>query len=177
VGPTIIPYGDPRIKLPRMDSIYADAAFFVSAHVPGHRWSARAGALLTKLAVSKVEICVTTLVLDELWHTYMRLMYEQRHGAGSWVAGRRDPTVPKVYFLDLEKITRTLMGLPGIRLLPVPDPMPIVADALSLVGSASAFPRDAFHLAVARAHHIGYMVSNDVALQNPAIVTPQIITF
>ena len=101
----------------------------------------------------KVGLHVSTLSIDEAWWKVLATAYERDHGARSWHSAivRDNPSVLRTYFPELRKFTTSLLALPRLRVIDQTNSKALVNQALDNIHDHSLAPRDAFHLALARA--------------------------
>jgi predicted nucleic acid-binding protein len=165
-----------RINFAKLDRVYVDAVFVIASHVPGSKDKFRADRMWARLIATKVKVCVSTLLLDELWYKAIYL-FHKRDFAGQDFP-KSDPSLPAKYYAEIEKLTLALLNLPNVELLPTPPQVQLFVDnTMKLMKTESLYPRDAFHIAMAQAYGIQYVISNDAHLKNLSLATPLIIGF
>jgi predicted nucleic acid-binding protein len=122
---------------------------------------------------------VSTLSIDEAWWKILAAAYERDHGARSWHSAivRDNPSVLRLYFPELRKFTTRLLALPRLRGIDQINSKALMAQALDHIRDHSLAPRDAFHLALARAIDVPYIVTNDVQFQTVDANWLSVITF
>lgn len=165
-----------RINLSDVDRVYIDAVFAIASLVAGSERKEAADVLWTKLLSAHVKVCISPLLLDEVWHKTLTLTFK-RDFPGEMFP-KSEPSIVQRYYPEIRRITDRLLNLPNVELLGMPTQVkPLVEDALHLVQCANLYPRDAFHLALARSYGIRYAISNDEQWQHSSIETPIVLQF
>ena len=127
----------------------------------------------------KVGLHVSTLSIDEAWWKILAAAYERDHGARSWHSAivRDNPSVLRTYFPELRKFTTRLLALPRLRVIDQTNSKDLVIQALDNIRDHSLAPRDAFHLALARAIGVPNIITNDAQFQKVDADWLSVITF
>jgi predicted nucleic acid-binding protein len=159
--------------------VYCDANFLISWHLPKHQWHYQAGYLLATLLARRASLHVSTLAIDEAWWRLLIRFYEEDHGDRTWRGDivREDPNVLKMYEPEIRKFTESLLDLPKLEVIDQMHSKALVIQALDNIRDHSLAPRDAFHLALARAIGVPHIVTNDVQFQKVDADWLSVITF
>jgi len=175
--PKVINFPPEPTRLPA--NVYFDANFLISWHLPKHRWHLPASQLLKLLLSRKTRLLVSTLALDEAWWRLLVRFYERDYGRGTWRPDilRRHPHLPKAYEPELRGFTASLLALPRLRVVDQVNSRSLVIRALDHLRDHALAPRDAFHLAIAQAIGVPYIVTNDVRFQQIPAPWLTVITF
>jgi predicted nucleic acid-binding protein len=173
----VIHFPADRALLPT--AVYLDANLLISWHLPQHQWHRSARGLMTTLSIRRVNIHVSTLAIDEAWWRLLIRFYERDHGLRTWRSDllRRDPTIPQTYQIELRKFTSDLLSFRRLRVIDQTRSKALVNRALDNIRDHPLAPRDAFHLALARAISVPHIVTNDVQFQKVDADWLSIITF
>lgn len=119
------------------------------------------------------------MAIDEAWWRLLIRFYERDHGLGTWRSDllRQDPSIPQTYQPELRKFTLDLLSLRRLRVIDQTRSKDLVYQALDNIRAHSLAPRDAFHLALARAIGVPNIVTNDVQFQKVDADWLSVITF
>jgi predicted nucleic acid-binding protein len=160
-------------------AVYLDANLLISWHLPQHQWHRPARELMAALSARRANIHVSPLAIDEAWWRLLIRFYERDHGLNTWRSDllRRDPTIPQTYQPELRKFTSDLLSFRRLRVIDQTRSKALVCQALDNIRDHSLAPRDAFHLALARAIGVPNIVTNDVQFQKIDADWLSVITF
>jgi len=173
----VIHFPADRALLPT--AVYLDANLLISWHLPQHQWYRPARELMAALSAKWANIYVSTLAIDEAWWRLLVRFYERDHGPRTWRSDllQRNPTILQTYQPELRKFTLDLLSFRRLRVIDQTRSKDLVYQALDNIRDHSLAPRDAFHLALARAIGVPNIVTNDVLFQKVDADWLSIITF
>lgn len=145
------------------DTVYADANLLCFARDRLSSKYPTAAIILGNLVVQQVRICISTLVIDEIWWAHLRGWYRQIKGKKltPWLA-KTDPSILPRFSELIRRNTRKILRIPNVVVLPRgEDPVTIIQTAVDIYNSQGLMPRDCFHLAYVITHGIsGFITSN-----------------
>jgi len=166
MGISRIRYND-TLRFTKGTRVYLDTNFLLAIRIDDDKLMSsekltNAKKLFKKLLVSKAELVLSPLVLDESWYIHLKLLYEKDNGRGSW---RRDrplknkPCFISAYRKELKEFTESLFSDPRFEFVNVTQE---VAEKAFLYMVENCFgPRDSFHLAMAIQSGINKFVTID----------------
>jgi len=148
--------------------IYGDANLFCYSR---NRLSPKyeiARIILADLIIQKVSLCISNLVVDEMWWALLRVWHRNNTKKKlTPTKAKNDPSILSRYFSLIKRNTEKLLRFPNITILPTKQPsVSIIQEAIDIYGSENLMPRDCFHLAFAKSHNITGFITSDHDFNN-----------
>jgi len=114
------------------------------------------------LAAQGAGVCVSPLVIDELWWALFRVFYRQRWGRNfEGDEYKRDPGIWRDHWPAVHRISDEILTWDRLTVLDEAPGATIATFAVNLIDKNPLGPRDAFHLAIALHHGIPAFVIAD----------------
>jgi predicted nucleic acid-binding protein len=117
--------------------------------------------LLINLAREKVPIMISPLAFDEIWYTYIRLLYQKEKGREAW-NGRTlkdNPGIVSTYKSKLEELQKKILKYPHLRVIGVSHES--IKLAFDNMLNYELAPRDSFHFASCCVENAGIFITGD----------------
>lgn len=143
------------LNLNKTDEAYLDTSFLIFCSInssltsPADRPRFRlAKHLLQQLLKNKTSAIISTLVLDETWYIYLKLLYQKDNGSGSWAPTilKDHPEIIAHYKAELEELQKKILKFPNSRIIGVSADS--AEFAFQNMINFNLAPRDSFHIAV-----------------------------
>jgi predicted nucleic acid-binding protein len=162
------------------DTVYLDANFLISAYAESHDLHDRAALLLLSLmaaaAQRKVRVLCSPLVVDECLWGITAALYQRESGRQWGAAPKREKDAAlRRHRTEQERFVRTIQHQSWLEFVPVQGAH--VGPAFDEMKRHNIRPRDAFHMAVAKANNAGCIVTSDRDLRDALERDPDIAGF
>jgi len=154
--------------------VYLDANVLISRFFRNHAKYAAAMHILFELFAQQVEICISTLVIDEVWWGLLGEWYfADTNTKITTKKIRNNPDILGRYHNRFQDITSNMLSWLNIKLLPTDsiNAKETVERALDFLTQENIQPRDSFHLALATLSNVTGFVTSDSDFDN--IVLPE----
>lgn len=151
---------NPRIQFPQR--VYLDTNVLAHARDSESKQNRRAGTCLAELAAQGTELCVSPLVIDELWWALFRVSYRQAWGADLKAdAYKRDPGIWRDHWSAVRRVSDEILAWDRLIVLDEAPSVPIAMVAADVMDRNHLSPRDAFHLAIVLHDEVPAFVTAD----------------
>jgi len=136
------------------DICYLDANFLVAVFIPGHEFHKTGAKVFAQLLISKKELLISPLVMDEAWHAAWKTLQDQVP-----VEKKKSHSV---FYSDLKQILDAVIKNPKMKFVQFDSNLDQgIAQALENIKDYVLGPRDAFHMAIMQDLGISEIVTKD----------------
>src|SRR6266571_8392630 len=144
------------------DRVYLDANVLANARDVLSRKHLLASSCLTKLAAQRCRLCISPLVIDELWWALFRVSYRQTWGRELTADEyKKDAEIWRDHWPAIRRISGEILSWERVVVLEHAVAADIVRLATELISLNHLGPRDAFHLSVALNNAVPAFVTGD----------------
>jgi len=145
------------------NSVYLDSNLLIYCRNRNSSKYREAVTVLGNLIRQQVNLCVSNLVIDELWCVLLR-GWHRAHTGNNLTVGRfkRNPAIIQNYKYLIERTTDKILHLPNIQIVASPvNKQKFVKKVMTTLFSENLTPRDGFHLGHTIANNIQGFVTSD----------------
>lgn len=117
--------------------------------------------LLFNLLQQKVALMMSPLAFDEIWYTYIKLLYQKENGRDAWDARvlKQNPGIISKYKQKLEELQEKIFRYPHLKIIGVSHNS--IRLAFSTMLNCGLAPRDSFHFSSCCIEKAGVFITGD----------------